>query len=162
MAKKAEAKVETAPTPKAKPVERARIPVHVDNGRLVAFDAAGQEMIDRLPLGRIIAEIDQAEPEDGLRAFFFAGLNLLAENCDEVGPGRTFPTSESLRKYLLKEVGFAEAVVRIDGVKWVPVSMARGAMDYPTLNTCVELVQQFVVHKWGWNPWTTWSEENSK
>lgn len=113
-----------------------------------------------------MAEIDAEDSTDGLRNLYFAGLNTLFENTDGCGAGKTWPTPNSLRKYLLKEIGMAEAVLRVDGVKWVPVSMARGEMSYADLVTCLELSRAFVLDRWGWNPWDQWKEakdlENQK
>ncbi len=139
--------------------ERPRIRVRVDNGRLTAIDAAAQEQIDKLPLGFIIAEIDQEDATDSLRALYMAGMNELFENVDNTGPGKMWPVMKSLRKFVLKEIGFAEPVIRVDGVKWVPLSMARGEMDYDDLKTCLELTRAYVVDRWGFD---YWDEEHRK
>ena len=138
--------------------ERPRIRVKVDNGRLTAISAVDQEIIDKLPLGVIVAEIDAEDATDGTRNMFMAGIGLLYENIDGTGPGKTWPTPNSLRKYILKEIGFAEAVVRVDGVKWVPMSMARGEMSYADLTMCLELSRAFALDKWGFDAWTEWAE----
>lgn len=139
--------------------EAETIAVRVHNGHLVADDPYSQELVDKLPAGRrLIAVVDMEEPTDGLRNLYFAGLNTLFENVDGTGPGKTWPTANSLRKFILKEIGFAEAVIRVDGVKWVPVSMARGEMSYGDLVTCLELSQAFALDRWGWNPWEQWKE----
>lgn len=139
-------------------VERPRIRVRVENGRLIALSAYDQELIDKLPLGAIVAEVDAEDATDGLRNFYMAGIGTLFENVDGCGPGKTWPTPTSLRKYILKEIGFAEAVVRVDGVKWIPLSMARGEMTFQDLTTCLELSRAFVLDKWGFDPFEEWSE----
>lgn len=140
-------------------IERARIRVRVDNGRLTAIDAAAQEQIDKLPLGVIVVEADEEDPTDSLRALYMAGMNELFLNVDGTGPGKTWPTMTSLRKFILKEIGFAQAVVRIDGVKWVPLSMSRNEMGYDDLKTCLELTRAYVVDRWGFD---YWDEEHRK
>lgn len=138
--------------------ERPRIRVRVDTGRLVALSPFDQEIIDKLPLGAIVAEIDAEEATDGLRNFFFAGINLLYQNVDGTGPGKTWPTPDSLRKYVLKEIGFAEPVLRVDGVKWVPLSMARNEMSFESMTMCLELSRAFALDKWGFDAWADWSD----
>lgn len=138
--------------------ERPRIRVKVDTGRLVAVSLFDQEQIDLLPLGVFTIEPDVEDATDGLRNFYHAGIGLLFNNVDGTGVGKTWPTPNSLRKYVLKEIGFAEAVVRVDGVKWVPLSMARGEMSYADLVTCLELSRAFVLDKWGFDAWADWSD----
>lgn len=138
--------------------ERQRIIVMVEGGKIVASDAWAQECIDKLPKGRFVIEPDLDEAEDGVRNLFMAGIGTLFENTDGCGPGKTWPTTTSLRKFILKEIGFAEAVIRVDGVKWVPVSMARGEMTYADLQTCLELGRAFCIDHWGWDPFLQWQE----
>jgi hypothetical protein len=143
----------------SKTVEQDTIAVVVENGRLVPADQFAQELIGKLPLGRrLIAVVNMEEPTDQLRNFYFAGIGLLFQNIDGTGPGKTWPTANSLRKYILKEIGFAEPVIRVDGVKWVPVSMARGEMSFEDMTTCLELSRAFVTDKWGWDAWADWSD----
>jgi len=140
-------------------VEANTIAVIVENGRLVPADQFAQELVDKLPAKRrLIAVVDLEEPTDQLRNFYMAGIGMLFDNVDGTGPGKTWPTQNSLRKYILKEIGFAEAVVRVDGVKWIPLSMARGEMSFEDMTTCLELSRAFVVDKWGFDPWGEWSE----
>lgn len=147
-------------------VERPRIRVRVDNGRLTAVSAYDQELIDKLPLGLIVAEMDTEDATDGVRNLYMAGIGTLFDNTDGCGPGKTWPTATSLRKFILKEIGLAEAVIRVDGVKWVPVSMARGEMNYADLVTCLELSRAFCLDRFGFDPFEQWQEakdlENQK
>jgi hypothetical protein len=144
---------------KAEPkIERIRIPVIVMNGRLTALDAFGQEKIDQLPAGRIFIELDTEEVEDGLRNKFFAGINTLYDNIDS-GPGTEFPTSESLRREILREIGFTDPIFRVDGIKREPRSMARGAMKLDELMIVSELMRTYCVHRWGFDPVEMWEQE---
>jgi hypothetical protein len=144
---------------KAKPPERIRIPVMVQQGRLTALDAYGQEQIDKLPPGRIFIELDTEEVEDGIRNKFFAGINTLFDNIDDTGPGAQFPTSESLRREILREIGFTDPIFRVDGIKREPRSMARGAMKLDELMIVSELTRAYCVQRWGFDPIESWEME---
>lgn len=140
-------------------VERIRIPVHVQNGHLSALDAFGQEMIDKLPLGRLFIEIDTEEPEDGVRNLYMAGIGMLFENIDDTGPGKAFPTKQSLRREIMREIGFADPILRADGIKKDPRSMARGQMTYDELAIVLEVSRAYALQRWGMDPWTMWTDE---
>jgi hypothetical protein len=139
-------------------IERIRIPVMVQNGRLTALDAYGQEQIDKLPLGRLFIELDTEEVEDGIRNKFFAGIGTLYENI-ESGPGTEFPTAESVRREILRELGFTDPIFRVDGIKREPRSMARGVMKLDELVTLTELTRAYCVQRWGFDPIEAWEQE---
>lgn len=141
--------------------ERPRIAVRVENGRLVALSAYDQEMIDRLPMGRIIAEIDTEVPTDKLRGFYMAGIALLYSNIDDTGPGKMFPTEVHLRRHILRAINMAEPIHRTDGIKMDPRSMARGAMEYDEMATVLELSRAYAVERWLFDPWEKWDEEKA-
>lgn len=140
-------------------IERTRIAVTVQNGRLTALDAYGQEQIDKLPVGRLFIEIDEEEPEDGLRNKYMAGIGLLFENVDGAGPGGEWPTPNHLRREILREIGFADPILRVDGIKKEPRSMARGAMKADELAIVTELTRAYCVQRWGFDPIESWEQE---
>jgi hypothetical protein len=143
----------------SKKIERPRIVVLVENGRLVAGSAWDQEQIDKLPRGRIIAEIDETEPEDGVRALFMAGIQVLFDNVDGTGPGGEWPTPNHLRREILREIGFAEPIMRVDGIKKEARSMARGQMTYDELVLVLEISRSYCVARWGFDPFQSWQDE---
>lgn len=141
--------------------ETASITVLVVDGKLVPADQWAQERLAQLPLKRRLeATFDLTEPVDDLRAKYMAGMNDLFENIDGTGPGRRWPTMKSLRKHILVKIGFAEPVYRADGVKMVPLSMARGEMDYPDMVQCLELTRAYVVDTYGFDPWQDHEDAN--
>lgn len=140
-------------------IERIRIAVRVEQGRLTALDAFGQEQIDKLPLGRLFIEIDEEEAEDGVRNLFMAGIGVLFDNIDGTGPGGEFPTPNSLRREILREIGFADPILRVDGIKKEPRSMARGKMSYDELVVVLEVSRAYCVQRWGFDPFEAWKEE---
>lgn len=141
------------------PVERPRIAVTVQNGRLAALDAFAQEQIDKLPLGRLFIEIDTEEPEDGVRNLYMAGIGVLFENIDDTGPGKQFPTTMQLRREILREIGFTDPIFRVDGIKKDPRSMARGKMMYDELVVVLEVSRAYCVARWGFDPFEAWTDE---
>ena len=142
--------------------ERPRIAVRVEAGRLVAMGPMEQEIIDKLPLGRLFVEISDEEATDGLRNFFFAGINLLFDNTDGCGAGGEWPTPNHLRRYLLIEIGFCENILRVDGIKKEPRSMARGSMTADEIKLVTELSRAYCVARWGFDAWTEWESEHQK
>jgi len=145
---------------KKQSAERIRIAVRVENGRMVAFDAWAQEQIDKLPLGRIFIEIDTDEPEDGVRNLYMAGIGILFQNVDGAGPGGEWPTPDHLRREILREIGFAEPILRVDGIKKEARSMARGKMSYEELVIVLEISRSYAVARWGFDPWQQWQDAN--
>lgn len=143
----------------SKAADRIRIAVRVENGRITALDAYAQEAIDKLPLGRIFIEIDQEEAEDGQRNLIMAGIGLLFQNVDGAGPGGEWPTPNHLRRFLLRAIGFAEPIHRVDGIKLEARSMARGQMTYEELTIVLELMRAYCVDRWGFDPFETWTAE---
>lgn len=140
-------------------VERIRIAVRVENGRLSALDAFGQEQIDKLPLGRLFIEIDTEEPEDGVRNLYMAGIGVLFDNVDGAGPGGEWPTPNHLRREILREIGFAEPIMRVDGIKKEPRSMARGHMTYDELVLVLEVSRAYCTARWKLDPFQSWADE---
>jgi hypothetical protein len=139
-------------------IDRPRIAVRVENGRLVPDDPWAAEQIGQLPLGRFVIEPHLEEAEDAVRAKFFAGINTLYDNIDS-GPGTEFPTSESLRREILREIGFTDPIFRVDGIKREPRSMARGAMKLDELMIVSELMRTYCVQRWGFDPVEMWEQE---
>lgn len=134
--------------------EPTSVTVLVVDGKLVPADQWAQERLAALPLKRRLeATFDLTEPVDDLRAKYMAGMNELFENIDGTGPGKRWPTMKTLRKHILVKIGFAEPLYRNDGVKMIPLSMARGEMDYADLQQCLELTRAYVVDTYGWDPW---------
>lgn len=144
---------------KAAKIERPRFAARVENGRLVAFSIIDQEIIDKLPLGRIFVEVDEEEAEDGVRNKYMAAIGLLFENVDGAGPGGEWPTPNHLRRHILRSIGFAEPIFRVDGIKQEARSMARGAMTYDELVMVTELSRAFCVDKFGFDPFEAWENE---
>lgn len=140
-------------------IERPRFAARVENGRLVAFSIVDQEIIDKLPLGRIFIEVNEEEQEDSVRNKFMAAIGLLFENVDGAGPGGEWPTPNHLRRFILRSIGFAEPIFRVDGIKQEARSMARGAMTFDELVMVTELSRAFCVEKFGFDPFTMWEEE---
>ena len=143
-------------------VERPRIRVRVDNGRLVALSPYDQEQIDKLPLGAMVAEIDEEEAEDSIRAKFMSGIGLLYENIPESGAGKAFPTENHLRRHILRAIQFAEPIHRVDGIKMEARSMARGSMQFEEWPKVLELSRAYVFERWGYDPWEKWEQEHPK
>lgn len=134
--------------------EFASVTVLVENGRLVPADQHAQEMLSQLPLKkRLEATFDLTNATDDLRARYMIGMKALWDNAEGAGPGKRWPTVTSIRKHILVKIGFAEPVYRADGVKMVPLSQARGEMDFADLTQCLELTRAYVVDTWGWDPW---------
>ncbi len=134
--------------------EFASVTLMVENGRLVPADQHAQEMLAQLPLKkRLVGTFDLEEATDALRARYMIGMKALFENLDGTGPGKRWPTVTSLRKHILVKIGFAEPVYRADGVKMVPLSMARGEMTFEDMTQCLELTRAHCVDTWGWDPW---------
>lgn len=128
--------------------------VLVEGGRLVPADQYAQEMLAKLPLRkRLVATFDLADATDDLRARYMIGMKVLFDNVDGAGPGRRWPTVTSLRKHILVKIGFAEPLYRNDGVKMIPLSMARGEMTHEDLAQCLELTRAYVVDTWGHDYW---------
>ncbi len=140
--------------------ERPRIRVWVDNGRLVALSPFDQELIDKLPLGAMVAEMDTEDATDGARNFYMAGVGVLYANIDDVGPGRTFPTETHLRRHILRAIGFAEPIHRVDGMKLEARSMARGRMEYDEIQKVLELSRVYTFERWNIDPWQMWEDEH--
>lgn len=148
---------------KAQPkIERPRFAVRVEQGRLVAFSIIDQEIIDKLPLGRIFVEVNEDDATDGLRNFYFAGINVLFDNVEGSGPGGEWPTPNHLRRFLLRQIGFCEPIFRVDGIKQEPRSMARGMMTADEIKIVTELSRAYCVQRWGMDPWSLWESENQK
>lgn len=141
--------------------ERPRIRVRAENGRLVPLSQWDQELIDKLPRGACIAEIDEEQAEDALRAIYMIGIKALYENIPEAGPGLAFPTETQLRRHIMRANGFAEPVHRVDGVKMEARSMAKGAMNYSDMSTLMELSRTYAVERWGFDPWEREGEKNA-
>lgn len=139
--------------------ERPRFAVTVQNGRLAAMDAYGQEAIDKLPRGRIFIEVLTEEPEDGVRAAYMAGIGVLFDNVDGAGPGGKWPTHDHLRREILRGIGFAEPIKRVDGIKMEARSMARGRMTYEELMQVTELSRTYCFDRWGFDPFQSWQDE---
>jgi hypothetical protein len=134
--------------------ERPRIRVRAENGRLVPLSQWDQEQIDKLPRGACIAEIDEEQAEDALRAIYMIGIKALYDNTPESGPGGKFPTETQLRRHIMRANGFCEPIHhRIDGVKMEAVSMAKGKMNYADMSTLLELSRTYAVERWGFDPW---------
>lgn len=152
-------KVSGVKVSKTAKAERPRFAVAVENGKLVAGGPWEQEQIDKLPRGRIFVEISTEEPEDGIRNLYMAGISLLFENVDGAGPGHEWPTPNHLRRHILREIGFAEPIHRIDGIKREARSMARGAMTYEELTIVLELSRAYCVERFGFDPFEAWQDE---
>lgn len=140
-------------------IERIRIAVRVEQGRLGALDAWAQEQIDKLPLGRLFIEIDTEEPEDGVRNLYMAGIGVLFQNVDGAGPGREWPTPIQLRREILREIGFTDPIFRVNGIKKDPRSMARGQMSYDELVVVLEVSRAYCTARWGFDPFEAWTNE---
>lgn len=143
-------------------VERPRIRVMVNNGRLTAVSAADQELIDKLPLGIIVAEMDTEDATDGLRNFYMAGIGVLYDSIDDAGPTKKFATETQLRRHILRAIGIADPLHRTDGIKLEPRSMARDRMDYDELKHVLELSRFYVFDRWEIDPWQMWEDEHPK
>lgn len=134
--------------------EFASVTLMVENGKLVPADQYAQEMLAQLPLNkRLIGTFDLEEATDAMRARFMIGMKALFENTEGTGPGKRWPTVTSLRKHILVKIGFAEPVYRNDGVKMVPLSMARGEMSFEDMTQALELTRAYCVDTWGWDPY---------
>lgn len=140
-------------------VERPRFAVRVDNGRLVADGPYEQEQIDRLPKGRIFIEVDTEAAEDGMRNMYMAGIGKLFDNVDGAGPGGKWPTDIQLRREILRGIGFAEPIKRVDGIKMEARSMAKGRMTYDEYVKILELSRTYCFDRWGFDPWQDWQDE---
>jgi hypothetical protein len=143
------------------PPERPRFAARIINGHVVADDPWSQEVVDKLPAGRMVFEVHTEEAEDGIRGLFFAGLKVLFDNV-ESGPGTEFPTPESLRREILREIGFCDPILRIDGIKKEPRSMARGRMQYDELVVVLEVSRAYCMSRWQMDPWALWEAEHEK
>jgi len=139
--------------------ERPRFAVRVENGRLVAMGPYEQEIIDKLPKGRIFIEVTTEEAEDGIRNLFMAGIGILFDNVDGAGPGGKWPTHDHLRREILRGIGFAEPIKRVDGIKMEARSMARGRMTYEELVQVTELSRTYCFDRWGFDPFEAWTNE---
>lgn len=143
-------------------VVRPRFAVTVENGKLVAGGPYEQECIDRLPRGRIMVEVDEEEPADGVRNMIFAGIGLLYDNLPDTGPGKTFPTKEHLRRALLRGIGLAEPIHRVDGIKLEAASMARDKMGFDELQTVLELMRVHCFERFGFDPFELWTSQQDE
>ncbi len=149
----------------APPVERPRFAARIINGHVVGDDPWSQEVIDKLPPGRMVYEVFQEEAEDGVRGLYFAGINMLFQNVDGTGPGGEWPTPESLRREILREIGFTDPIFRVDGIKKEPRSMARGRMQYDELVVVLEVSRAYCVSRWGFDsliPHSPWLAQRGR
>lgn len=142
------------------------IGVRSENGKLVPIDPASQEAILKLRpfvIYHVVPEVPEGQREEHRQAlgFYMAGIGLLADNLDDVGPGRKWPTKDHLRKHFLRALGYANPVYRRDGSYTTePESMAMDAMPIEVLRELTEQSRAYAIETWGYDPWLSWSDEH--
>lgn len=110
------------------------------------------------PDGKFVGLAISDPARNGMMGLYFAGLKLLFENQDK------FATNKKLREEILKKIGYSKKLYRVDGtfLKEVPDSMAIENMTDEEMSIVQEKSRAYVVATWGWDPWSTWVEQQEE
>lgn len=141
---------------------RAPIMCRKERGGFFPADAYASQQYDAIPEGKelsvrvsVMSSTGKTERE-GNRGLWWAGLHLLAENCDDP----EYDTDRKAHEAILFALGFVRPRFRIDGsIVMDVVSTSEEAMDDEEFSVLMRKADEFIERKFGWNPWESWKLE---
>ncbi len=141
---------------------RAAIMMRKWKGRLVPADAYAQQQTDELPEGKelsvrvsVMSSTGKTQRE-GMRGLWFGGLELLAQNTDDM----SYDSKDKAYHQIRVDLGYTRKRFRIDGTyEEIPISTSEESMPDEEFQVLMERAQAFVEATMGWNPWQVWKQE---
>lgn len=140
-------------------------PIFVERrgSHFIPIDAWAEQQIQSFPEGQALAARvtkARATAQDealGWLGKWWAGINLLHENTDD--PERRWPTPRHLHNEILKELGYFTRIIRADGYKDEPESVAVDKMEMEDRVYLQEQARTYCLGRWDFDPWAAWERQ---
>lgn len=131
-------------------------------GHLVPADPYAQQQVDEIADGKdlsvrisVMSSTGKTQRE-GNRGLWWAGLQMLAENSDDLD----YDDKRKAHETILRALGYVRPRYRVDNtVEYIPISTAEDAMDDDEFAVLMERANAFIEGRFGWNPWESWKLE---
>lgn len=116
-----------------------------------ALERFHMDYLDGKKVGLVISD----PARNGMLGLWWAGIKLLYDNQDE------FATERKLHEEILKKIGLSKKLYRIDKtfVREVVDSIAIENMTDEEFKVVQEKAREYVVGRWGYDPWDLWVEQ---
>lgn len=141
---------------------RAAIMMRKWRGHFVPVDTYAQQQVDEIPEGKdlsvrasVMSSTGKTQRE-GNRGLWWAGLQMLAENSDDL----EYDDKRKAHETILRALGYVRPRYRVDNtVEYIPISTAEDAMDDDEFSILMERAEALIYAKFGWSPWGSWKAE---